>query len=188
MHLWAERLPELEFFASAHDVLHVGSGRSGYGTTLDISPSVGADIVADLSKRLPIPDDSYDAVYAFSILEHLTDLVFVMGELHRIVRTGGFIAVLVPHFSSASAFTDPTHVRGFSVNTFDYFIEGTKLFEEYGWYSSARFRKRERLLQLESKYLNRALGGLVNRRSESYERFWCFMLRGSGVYFELEVV
>ena len=189
MRHWTARLPDLAAYADTHDVLHVGAGRTrGYGTSLDVSPDVGADIVADLMQPLPLPDKSYDAVYAFNILEHLPDLVSVLGELHRIVRPGGIIVVLVPHFSSSSAFIDPTHRRGFSYRTFDYFVEGTSMFQDFGWYSAARFKIRERQLLLESGILHRTIGGLINRHADTYERHWCYLLRGAGLFVELEVV
>ena len=44
-------------------------------------------------------------------------------ELHRISKPNGTIYILCPHFSSASAFLDPTHKKFFSNRTFDYFIK-----------------------------------------------------------------
>jgi len=189
MRFWTERLPFLDEFARGNKVLHIGAGReTSFGTTLDISPDVGADLVADLNEPLAIPDNSFDAVYAYNILEHLPGLVPVMTELHRVVKPGGFISLLMPHFSAAATHIDPTHVRGASVETFDYFIEGTSLFADYDWYSSVRFRLQQRLLMLESPYANAALGKLVNRRAELFEKHWCYIIRAGSVYFELEVV
>ncbi len=183
----AERIPYLERFAKTHDVLHIGAGRGGYGTTLDISPSVSPSIVADLARSLPVADGSFDAVYAFNILEHIVDLVPLINEMHRVVRPGGFLSVLVPHFSSVSVHIDPTHVRGFSVRTFDYFVEGTRLHRDYGWYSTVRFRKRIELAMFEARTVNRLAGRFINRHLGAYESHLAYLIRGGAIYWELEV-
>jgi len=188
MRHWTERMPFLTEYARTHDVLHVGSGRDkGLGTTLDISPSVEPDIVADLAKPLDIDDSTYDAVYAFSILEHMTDLVAVTKELHRVVRPSGFIAILVPHFSAAAVHIDPTHVRGFSARTFDYFVAGTELQMDFGWYSDIRFSITTVHMMLQSRVVNRVAGAIVNRHIDFYEAHVAYVLRGAGVYWELRV-
>lgn len=184
---FSDRLPYLREFARTHDVLHVGAGREGFGTTLDISPAVSPSILADLAKPLPIEDNAYAAVYAFSILEHITNLVALVDELYRVIRPGGFLAVLVPHFSSLSAHVDPTHVRGFSVKTFDYFVQGSELQREFGWYSEARFTKRAELMTFQSRVVNRLAGGYINRHNETYEAHFAYIIRASGIYWELAV-
>lgn len=184
----SERLPHLIEYARTHKVLHIGAGRGGFGTTLDISPAVNPHILADLSEPLPIPDDSYDAVYAFSILEHITNLVPLIEELHRIVRRGGFLAILVPHFSAAALYVDPTHVRGFSVRTFDYFVEGSSLEQDFGWYSDIRFIITTSLLTFQSPIVNRLVASFLNKHAHFYEDHLAYVIRGAGIYWEFEVV
>ncbi len=104
--------------------IDLGCGRSkapGY-LGVDRRPLPGVDVVADLEAPLPFGDDSVDAVFTRSVLEHLDRLPEVLSELHRIVKPGGEIHVLVPHFSSPLAFSDYTHRRFFGYYTFDYFV------------------------------------------------------------------
>jgi SAM-dependent methyltransferase len=45
---------------------------------------------------LPFPDASFDRVIASEVLEHITDDEVAMGELARVLRPGGTMAVTVP--------------------------------------------------------------------------------------------
>jgi len=137
----------------------------------------------------PFRDSSFDAAYAFSVVEHLQNFFPVFSELHRILKPGGFVALLTPHFSNDGSFIDPTHRLHLSLRSFDYFIEGTDLFSDYGFYSSMRFRVRHRLLMVEPpwRYVP-GLQRLVNRASALYERHLCYLVRGAGIYLELEAV
>ena len=113
----------------------------------------------------------------------------MFGELHRILKPGGFVALLTPHFSDAASFIDPTHKLHLSIHSFDYFIEGTDLFATYGFYSNTRFRVREKLLMLEKPWSRLPLvQTAANRMISFYERHLCFVVRGTGMYLELEAV
>jgi hypothetical protein len=113
----------------------------------------------------------------------------VFADLHRILRPGGFVALLTPHFSNDASYIDPSHRLHLSARSFDYFIEGTDLFASYGFYSSTRFRIRERLLMVEPPWSYvPGLQSLVNRASALYERHLCYLVRGRGLYLELEAV
>jgi SAM-dependent methyltransferase len=48
--------------------------------------------------RLPFPDESFDAVVAAEVLEHLHDDARVFAELRRVLKPGGRIAVTVPRW------------------------------------------------------------------------------------------
>ena len=47
---------------------------------------------------LPFDDDSFDAVIAAEVLEHLPEDERAMAELHRVLRPGGSLAVTVPRW------------------------------------------------------------------------------------------
>ncbi len=89
---------------------------------LDLAALPGVDVVHDLN-RLPLPfaDGEFDRIYAKDVLEHV-NYVEVLRDLHRILRVGGTIAIQVPHFTSADNYIDPTHLRRFSIRTFDFFV------------------------------------------------------------------
>jgi len=105
-------------------VLDLGCGRAKQPGSLglDRRPLPGVDLVADFETRLPLADDSVDAVYSKSVLEHLDHFELVMAELHRVVKPGGEIHLLVPHFSSPLSFSDFTHRRFFGYYSFDYLV------------------------------------------------------------------
>jgi len=191
MRWWGERLPYLKEFARSHRVLQVGAGREErIGVTIDVNPAVKPNVVHDLNViPYPFADASFDAVYAFSILEHLDDVLGVMVELHRLLVPGGFVALLVPHFASYSAFADPTHRAGLASQSFDYLVEGTTLGREFGFYSKVRFRKRLLHLELARGWNHFPLVcRAANRWVSLYEEHLCFVVRPAGLYLELEAV
>jgi SAM-dependent methyltransferase len=124
--------------------LHLGCGRSkrdGF-VGVDIMPLKGVDVVHDLSAfPYPFEDNSVSEIIMRNVLEHLTDTVRVMEEVWRISKNGARINILVPYFNSPGAAQDPTHVRFFTENSFDYFTpDGETALSAYNFYSKARFR------------------------------------------------
>lgn len=116
--------------------LNVGCGkdiRSGW-VNLDSAPLPGVDVVHDI-QQLPLPfkDERFDEILCQDILEHI-EYIPVLRDLHRILKPGGVLTVRVPHFTSKNNFIDPTHRKLFSVDTFDFFVEGTKLSKERDYY------------------------------------------------------
>ena len=47
---------------------------------------------------LPYPDNSFDMVAAFDVLEHLKDDKLAIGEIHRVLKPDGFFIFTVPAF------------------------------------------------------------------------------------------
>lgn len=75
-------------------------------------------VMADLREGLPFKTSSADGVWASHILEHVQDLRALKIELARIIRGGGDLQIIVPHFSSPDAYGDDTHCRFFSFHSF----------------------------------------------------------------------
>jgi len=46
--------------------------------------------------RLPFPDEQYDAIVCNHVLEHVPDDRRAMAELYRVLKPGGWAALLVP--------------------------------------------------------------------------------------------
>ncbi len=53
------------------------------------------DLVADV-QRLPLRDDSVDAVIATGLFEHVEDVNALIAEIHRVVRPGGMAHIEMP--------------------------------------------------------------------------------------------
>ncbi|HEX5541938.1 MAG TPA: methyltransferase domain-containing protein [Micromonospora sp.] len=84
---------------------------------LDLRVAPGVDAQADLSRGLPVADNSVDAVFTVHILEHLIDFLPLVDECHRVLRPGGILHVLSPWWGHVNAVADPTHVRLLDVQT-----------------------------------------------------------------------
>ena len=110
--------------------LDLGAGNAQHlpgAIRLDASLAVQPHVVADLNEGLPFRDASFDTVGAYDVVEHVADLVALVEEVHRVLAPGGVFLVTTPHFSSANAYTDPTHRRALGLRSFDYFGEGHPL-------------------------------------------------------------
>lgn len=109
--------------------IDVGSGRRPqpgfYG--LDEVEFAEVDIAADLNKPLDLlPNDCAEHIFSSHALEHVRELIPLLAEFHRITRHGGILEIIVPHFSNAYFYSDPTHVRFFGLYTLNYFVEMDK--------------------------------------------------------------
>ncbi len=189
---WTDHWPEIVSAAQSMRTLHIGSGMTPLlgAVTLDANPKAQPSFVADLNKRpWPLASSSFDQVVALSIIEHLDDVLETMGEIHRISRSGARVHILVPHFSASAAYVDPTHKQRFSARSLDYCISGTDIEAEFGFYVSFRFRQIRRHVDLVSglRYLPGA-GWFANSCDRLWEDYLCYVLRGGGVFWELEVV
>jgi hypothetical protein len=104
--------------------LDLGSGRrkrAGY-YGVDRLSLPGVDILADLDQPLSeLPDNCVAEIHCRHVLEHVSGFLELIAELHRVTVPGGRIEIIVPHFSSPYAYSDPTHVRFFGLYSFFYF-------------------------------------------------------------------
>lgn len=190
---WNDEWTELVRKARACRSLQLGSGMATVlpgSLNVDINISTKPDVICDLNAKVfPFQENAFDMVVAISVLEHLNDFFAAMGEIHRISRDGASVHILVPHFSSAAAFVDPTHRQFMSARSCDYFISGTDIERNYGFYLPYRFQLKKRIVELAGiwNYLP-PLRWLAGKRTALWEEHLCFLFRGSGVYWELEVV
>jgi len=118
--------------------LHLGCGRTllpGW-ENVDQVPAEGVT-VADLSKcrteKLPYPDDSVEEILASHVIEHLTDTLALMEELHRVAKPGCRAKFLLPYGESDDAWEDPTHVRPYYLGSFGYFAQPAYWRADYGY-------------------------------------------------------
>jgi SAM-dependent methyltransferase len=167
--------------------LHLGSGRKYDPTAVnvDLTPDTSPDVVHDLDVRpWPFPNDRFDSVAMYDVLEHLDDTLGTLEEIHRVCRDGATVHIIVPHFSSNGAYTDPTHRRFFAARTFDYLTEGHPL----SFYTRVRYRREEVRIVFRPSLLNRIVWRLANRWVEGYENSWAWMFPAWFVSATLRVV
>lgn len=172
-------------------VLHVGCGPSKLAGAigLDVNPASSADVIHDLEHfPYPFQDDEFDEIVCEHVLEHLTNLIRVMEELHRITRPGGRIRVTCPYFSSIYFYRDPTHRTFFTAHTFDYFLPSSPLQQFH--YSWAQFGLQavEFPPPAGASRFKRRLYALLNRHIDFYEKFLAFVLPRHTIYYELIVL
>lgn len=119
--------------------LQIGCGRKAREdhVNLDIDPDVGADWVYDLNHPLGLPAKIitdrfgtvelvggwFEEVLADNVLEHIRDLMTAMRTIYEVMAVGGRFHLFVPHDLSYGAWQDPTHVRAFNEQSWQYFGE-----------------------------------------------------------------
>ncbi len=113
--------------------LDIGCGRNKLPGSIGVDYLLlpGVDCVADLNVSLPFKNEQLDAVYSSSVLEHISNLPKLIEEIHRILKPGGLMIAHVPYFRSSWAAIDPTHVHQFTLNSMNYFVDGT--YENHGY-------------------------------------------------------
>jgi SAM-dependent methyltransferase len=121
--------------------LNIGCGRNtipGW-VNLDMVTLPGVDCVFDLdniprySRKLPFPDDTFDEMQMFHVIEHLSHPLPIMEELWRVAKPGCKLVIRCPYGSSDNAFEDPTHVRQYFLNSFMYFGQPAYLRADYSY-------------------------------------------------------
>jgi predicted SAM-dependent methyltransferase len=122
-------------------ILDLGCGykkRSG-AIGVDYNPRVDSDVHHDLNNfPYPFDSNSVDKIYIDNCLEHLDSPLDVMEEIHRILKVGGELKVIVPYFRSPSAFHDPTHKTFYTVESFSYYDPEHPICKRYD-YTTAHF-------------------------------------------------
>ncbi|WP_322795455.1 class I SAM-dependent methyltransferase [Tepidiforma sp.] len=170
-------------------VIDLGCGRRKKpgAIGLDLARVPGVDILADVTRPLPLRDNSVDEVYASHLVEHVDDLLAFMGEVWRVCRPGALVYFRFPHGSTPFlTWKDPTHRRGVYLATFEYFDPTTLDGQIWGYYHPAKFKIERRRLHFNLNFdtvrpgRTRALLGFVfdwlANRNERWqyvcERFW----------------
>jgi SAM-dependent methyltransferase len=127
--------------------LHLGCGHDVLAGWVnhDLVALPGVDVVHDLEDfPWPFESDAFDEIRLHHVLEHLSDPLRTIEELHRIARPGGTVNVRVPYWNSTDWASDPTHRTAFNEYSFDYFDRSTFQGRERTYYSGARFSIRSK--------------------------------------------
>lgn len=156
---------------------------------IDRNPNTKADVLVELD-RFPYPfrDSAFDGLQAVHVIEHVSDVIRMMEEFHRIVRPGGEVFIVTPHYTDFSSFCDPTHrwhLNSFSLRYFGQDNAG------YGYYSAARFGEISTRVKLLNLWRWLGFETLVNAFPR-FRRFWehylCFIVRGKVIEWRLGVI
>jgi ubiquinone/menaquinone biosynthesis C-methylase UbiE len=182
-------------------VLDVGPGEKPYIPThservisIDFNKKFNPTVIHDLTKfPWPFKDNMFEKVYASQILEHIPNTLKAMEEIYRICKPNALVIIRVPHFSSRSAWINPTHYRAFSVATFDYFDKDIE--QPYGNCNFKTIKKEMRYTRPDVKHhfitraITKILNSLANMNQNFCERIWCYWVGGfSEVYVEMKVI
>lgn len=106
--------------------LNLGCGfdkKSGW-VNADRFSACDPDIQFDLEKTpWPLPNNEFDIILLKHVLEHVGQsyegFKSIVRELYRISKHNGLIEIHVPHFRHDTFWSDPTHVRAFTLLTFE---------------------------------------------------------------------
>ncbi len=122
--------------------------------TIDMDPNCGATHILDMSvcsKSMPFPDDEFDEIHAYDVLEHWgaqgdwRAWFDEFSEYHRILKPNGTMGIIVP--IGNDAFGDPGHSRFIHANHFAFLnqawyqaeIERGSPVTDYRWYWKKNF-------------------------------------------------
>jgi SAM-dependent methyltransferase len=167
-------------------LLDVGCGSKKHAGAIGIdrSAETDADVVHDLDVvPWPLEESSFDEIVLQDVIEHLRDPYAAFAELHRVGSPGARVLLRTPHFSSALAYSDPTHLHWFSAAAVRALAE-----PGFAHYSAVRFSVRSLSLDLWLPFRVVGIGALANHWPDLYERYFAFRFPAMNIRAELEVL
>jgi ubiquinone/menaquinone biosynthesis C-methylase UbiE len=158
------------------------------------------DIVGDVFEVLKeFPAQSIDAVYSAHFFEHVADLSLLLDEIARVLKDGGRLEIVVPHFSNPYFYSDYTHRTFFGLYTLCYFASKSPFrravptYQKTIRYEIARidlvFRSTKPFFV--RKVIKKVFGALFNMNNymkELYEENFCYMFPCYEVRYEMNKV
>lgn len=176
---------------SGSKVLDLGCGqKKTFGAIgVDFKSFTGVDIVHNLNAYpYPFPDNSFDAVILNHVIEHLNNVGDTIREVHRVLKTGGELWLVTPHFTDCHSWIDPTHRFHLSIGSFSVFCKPeSDLFEEKLVYITLKGRWKT----FGYEYFINTYGktnAVVSRYAKRWEERHCFNRRGGEMFFILRKV
>jgi len=156
---------------------------------VDIESGKGIDVVHDLNQfPYPFNDNEFDEIVCFDVLEHLKNVPLVMKEIHRIGKKGAIVKIHSPHFSSPYTALDPTHLRGFSILSFDCFCRNKQIIPHNIDWELFLVKKRKIIFPKLTRIFWALIVLLANKFPLRYEQYFAFLFQADSIYLELEIV
>jgi SAM-dependent methyltransferase len=119
-------------------ILDLGCGNAKVegAVGVEITALSGVDVIADLSHfPYPFADNTFDEIHMLDVIEHIPNTIRVMEEIWRMAVPDAHVFIRVVNWNHRYTAMDPTHVRAFTENSFDFF--GKRAGRSY--YTQARF-------------------------------------------------
>ena len=125
----------------------------------------------------PFADYEIDEIFLDYVLEHLDSPLNVMEEIHRILKVGGEVKVIVPYFRSPNAFHDPTHKTFYTTLSFSYYDPSHPICKRYD-YTPSHFKVEKIVFHehLKSGLIKSSFVALANRWPSIYENVFSSVL------------
>lgn len=167
---------------------------------IDVIGYEGVDIVGDAGDALrAFPDGCADLVTSSHFLEHVPEVGPFLDEMARVVKVGGRIEVVVPHFAHPYFSSDPTHRHRFGLYTFSYLADDPILrrgVPAYARRQDLRLQSVDLVFKSTPPFylrhaIKRALGWIFNScryMQELYEENLCYLFPCYELRFLLEKV
>jgi hypothetical protein len=155
---------------------------------VDLMDHPCVDIVGDIREVLEaLPENSISRIEAFHSLEHVEDIAGVLARAGSVLKNGGVLEIVVPHFSNPYFYSDYTHKQFFGLYSLCYLAGGStfkRKVPQYQTVTSLRLLKVSLGFKSSPPFygrhaIKRAVGVLVNScraAQEMYEEMFCWMI------------
>ena len=153
--------------------LDIGSGhiiRKGF-ERIDFDKDAKPDILWNINNvPWPIPNNVYDEIICYHVIEHLPEINPFLREVLRISKDGAKFRFDFPHYSVT--FIESSHRRGYGCHALGSFKEFVIKKPRMEW-SSGRENK-----NMPCRIANNVLTHLANYNPYVCERVWCYLVGG----------
>jgi len=178
-------------------VLDVGCGNTKVEGAIGVDQfkSNSVDVVHDLNiYPWPFETESFDRIIFCHSISHFNNISQTLIECHRLLKPGGYVEIVAPHFTSDNYNTDPTHRFPLGYRSMFYFCRNVQFkykyipenicFEIESVVISFRevktsWRETVKANPISSIGIER----LVNKYPRFYERFICWLFPASEIYY-----
>ena len=149
----------------------------------------GVDVVHNLNSfPYPFSEGSFDAVILNHVIEHLDSVVDTVKEIHRVLKKGGEVWLVTPHFTDCHSWIDPTHKSHLSIGSFSVFCRPeSELFEEKLAYVTLKGRWKTVGYEYFINTFGKG-GAAVSKYAKKWEERHCFNRRGGEMFFILKKI